>query len=80
MFKNLASDVIPDVSTNMSGMNMYLLSLRMPFCARYSIKQIQIPADGTFHGEDVDVGNVLWIDDIDRNRQVIDNEVFAESK
>ena len=80
MFKNLASDVIPDVSTNMSGANMYLLSLRMPFCARYKVKQIQIPADGTFHGEDVDVGNVLWIDDIEGNRQIIENEVFAESK
>ena len=80
MFKNLASDVIPDVATNMSGLNMYLLSLRMPLCARYTIKQIQIPADGTYHGEDVDVGNVLWIDDLDANRNVIEDEVFAQSK
>ena len=45
MFKNLASDVIPDVSTNMDEFEMYLLSLRVPFAARYKTKQIQIPAD-----------------------------------
>ncbi|SHM33664.1 LCP family protein [Ruminococcus flavefaciens] len=77
MFKNLASDVIPDVSTNMSTFNAYLLSLRLPFAARYKMKQIQIPAENTFYGEDVDVGNVLRVD-FDQNMDVIQNEVFAK--
>ncbi len=77
MFKNLATDVIPDVSTNMSTFKAYLLSLRLPFTFGYSIKQIQIPAEGTFYGEDVDVGNVLQIDR-EANINVINSEIFAQ--
>ena len=77
MFKHLASDVIPDVSTNMSTLDAYLLSLRLPFAARYKMKQIQIPAEGTFYGEDVEVGNVLQVD-FDANMDVIEREVFAK--
>ena len=77
IFKNLASDVIPDVTTNMSSMKMYLLSLRLPFLAGYDTKQIQIPAEGTYYGADVDVGNVLEIDR-KKNQDIIDDEVFAE--
>lgn len=77
MFKNLASDVIPDVTTNMSTIEAYLLSLRLPFAVGYSVKQIQIPAEGTFYGDDVDVGNVLQIDR-DENSDIIDREVFAK--
>ena len=77
IFKNLASDVIPDVATNMSTPKAYLYSLRLPFALRYKTKQIQIPAEGTFTGADVDVGNVLQID-FGENRKVIDEEVFAK--
>ncbi|WP_295072941.1 LCP family protein [Ruminococcus sp.] len=77
MFKRLASDVIPDVSTNMSTLDAYLLSLRLPFAARYKMKQIQIPAEGTFYGADVEVGNVLQVD-FDANMDVIEREVFAK--
>lgn len=77
MFKHLASDVIPDVSTNMSTLDAYLLSLRLPFAARYKMKQIQIPYDGTFYGADVDVGNVLQVD-FNANMDVIEREVFAK--
>ncbi|MCR5599732.1 MAG: LCP family protein [Ruminococcus sp.] len=77
IFKNLASDVIPDISTNMTTMRAYLLSLRLPFAARYNIKQIQIPAEGTYYGDDVDVGSVLQVDR-DANMKIIESEVFAK--
>lgn len=77
IFKNLASDVLPDVSTNMSTLKSYLLSLRLPFALRYSMKQIQIPAEGTYSGADVDVGNVLQIDR-EENTRIIEREVFAK--
>ena len=77
MFKNLASDVIPDVSTNMTDLKMYLLSLRVPFALRYDTKQIQIPAEGTYYGDDVDVGNVLQVDR-DANSDLIEREVFSQ--
>ena len=53
------------------------LSLRLPFLAGYDTKQIQIPAEGTYYGADVDVGNVLEIDR-KKNQEIIDDEVFAE--
>lgn len=77
IFKNLASDVIPDVSTNMSTPKAYLYSLRLPCTLKYKTKQIQIPAEGTFTAADVDVGNVLQVD-FGENRKVIDEEVFAK--
>lgn len=77
IFKNLASDVIPDVATNMSTGKAYLYSLRLPFAMRYKTKQIQIPAEGTYSGADVDVGSVLQVD-FDANRKIIENEVFAK--
>jgi len=78
IFKNLASDVIPDVTTNMTGMNMYLLSLRVPFAIGYKTKQLQIPAEGTYSGMDTDAGNVLQID-MAENQRIIDKEVFSGS-
>lgn len=84
IFVNLASDVMPDVSTNMSAAEMYLFSLRLPFALGYETKQLRIPVDGSFHGEDVPDGdyyqNVLRIDDWYANHSLIDNEIFADEK
>ena len=77
MFKNLAADVIPDVCTNMSDPEMYLLSLRVPFALKYETKQIQIPAEGTYTPADVEVGSVLQVDR-NANIDIIDKEVFSK--
>ena len=77
IFKNLASDVIPDITTNMDDLKMYLFSLRVPFAMRYKTKQLQIPAEGTYYPADVDVGSVLQIDNA-QNQQIIENEVFSK--
>ncbi|MDD7516973.1 LCP family protein [Ruminococcus flavefaciens] len=77
IFKNLASDVIPDISTNMSTLNAYLLSLRLPFVISYSMKQIQIPADGTFENISTEAGDSLSVD-FNTNIDIINKEVFAK--
>ena len=77
IFKNLASDVIPDITTNMDDLKMYLLSLRVHFAMRYKTQQVQIPAEGTYYPEDVDVGNVLQIDQT-QNQQIIEKEIFSK--
>ena len=59
IFTNIAKNVIPDVSTNMSTLEMYLYSLKVPFALRYDRKQIQVPYDDTFGAEDVWIGNDL---------------------
>lgn len=75
----IAKNVIPQVNTNMSSLGMYLLSLRLPFSVRYDVKQIQVPADGTFYPEDVwiydNVQSVLQVDFF-ANQDILRDEIF----
>lgn len=77
MLPKLAMNSIPDVSSNMSAAEMYLLSLRLPFALTYDKKQLQIPADGTFYTDSYDVGDVLCVD-FDSNYNVLLDTVFAQ--
>ena len=83
IFTNIATNVIPDVSTNMSTLEMYLYSLRMPFALSYDRKQIQVPYDGTFGAEDVWIGedlmNVLTVD-FDANYNRLQEDVFSSRR
>ncbi|MBO5104754.1 MAG: LCP family protein, partial [Ruminococcus sp.] len=77
----IAKSVIPKVNTNMSSMGMYLLSLRLPTSIRYDVKQLQIPADNTFHPEDIwfddgSVQSVLQVD-FNANYNIISEEIFS---
>lgn len=77
----IAKNVVPQVSTNMSTLGMYLLSLRIPSVLRYDMKQVQIPADNTFYPEDVytyygDIQSVLTVD-FDANYNIIEEEIFG---
>lgn len=77
----ISKNVIPKVSTNMSSVEMYLLSLRLPFAVRYDVSQIQIPAENTFYPEDVwtadgDIQNVLQVD-FSANQNVLMDEIFS---
>ena len=83
IFTNMAKNVIPDVSTNMSTLEMYLYSLRLPFALSYERKQIQVPYDGTFGAEDVWIGedlmNVLTVD-FGANRERLQQDVFSTNR
>jgi len=77
----ISKNVIPQVNTNMSSIGMYLLALRLPFSVRYDVKQIQIPAEGTYYPEDVwtasgDIQNVLQVD-LNANYNILENEIFS---
>lgn len=77
----IARNVIPEVNTNMSSIAMYLFSLRVPFAVTYDVKQIQVPADGTFYAEDVwtsygELQNVLQVD-FGANYNVLETEIFS---
>ena len=77
VIKGVASNVVPNLTSNMSIGNMYLLSLRAPFVIGYDIQKIQIPADGTFYGDDsTPSGSVLQVD-FDANRKIIEDTVFS---
>ncbi|MDE5936370.1 MAG: LCP family protein, partial [Ruminococcus sp.] len=45
---NISKSVMPNVSTNIPSMDMYTLSLRVPFLIGYETQQLQIPADNTY--------------------------------
>ena len=75
---NIATNVIPDVSTNMSTAELYLYSLRLPFALGYDHKQIQIPVDGTFYADSNECGDVLQVD-FDSNYNFLCDSVFSRT-
>lgn len=58
----LMSSALPQISTNMTTGELYLLSLRAPVAVWYDIRQQQIPADGTWSAADIGGVSVLQID------------------
>lgn len=72
----LISSAMPHLGTNMSDMELYLLSLRVPTAVRYQIQQLQIPADGTFTPADIDGQSVLQVD-FNANTQILQDSVFS---
>lgn len=70
---------LPELSTNLSVGKSYGYTLRAPFLLiGYQLKTQQIPADGTFYGDDVDGESVLRVD-CDANRQVLKDTIYRKS-
>ncbi len=83
MLSDVASNVIPQVSTNMSTFDMYVYSIRLPFAVRYATKQVRIPAENTYsygsaylYGAEQSVLEVNFA----ANEQIIQDEVFSDKK
>lgn len=77
MISSVASKAVPQLTTNMSTGELYLLSLRLPFILGYDMSQIQIPANGTYTGATKDCGSVLETD-FNANYNILLSEVFGE--
>ncbi len=73
----VSKEALPNITSNMTRAKLYTLSLRLPFVLTYDTKQLQIPADGTFWGENVTAGAVLAMD-YASNIEIIEDTVFAE--
>ncbi|MBQ8435881.1 MAG: LCP family protein [Oscillospiraceae bacterium] len=74
---SLMGEAFPDLSTNMSKFDMYLLALRLPFLIGYDIQQLRIPAEDTYWGSDIDGQSVLEID-VDANLDIIEEELYGK--
>lgn len=73
----LTKKALPYITTNMDKSALYFLSLRVPFVLRYDIKQLQIPAEGTYGNlTGTPSGDVLEID-FGKNIAIIEDEVFS---
>lgn len=73
----ISESVMPDVSTNMTSQELYMLSLRAPFTAGYKTEQMQIPAENTYYGEYTASGDALIVD-FDANYNIIKDKVFSD--
>lgn len=73
---SLFSKSIPQLTTNMSTSELYLLSLRLPTLLVYSTQQQQIPADGTWSNGTANGQDVLKVD-FEANRQLLQDTIFA---
>lgn len=75
----LMKSALPHFMTNMSTLDLYLLSLRMPLLLGYGMQQQQIPADGTWSGADINGQSVLQID-FAANTQRLRETAYASTK
>lgn len=75
----LISAALPQLSTNMSTSDMYLLSLRVPVAAGYEIVQQRVPAEGTWWDDTVGDQSVLQVD-FDANKTILQDTVYSSSK
>lgn len=74
---NISKTVLPNVTTNMTSEELYMLSLRLPLMIGYETEQLQIPADNTYYGEYTSSGDALIVD-FDANYNIIKENVFSE--
>ncbi len=73
----VAKEALPSMNTNMSKLNMYLLSLRGPgFLLGYDVEQMRIPADDTYWGSDIDGMYVLEVD-FEENIDLIEDKLYG---
>ena len=82
--KKVSKNALPHLTTNMTKGKLYLLSLKLPFYLKNDTKQLQIPVDGSYTGENVynsdgSYQSVLTVD-FDKNCDVIEDEVFSDKK
>ncbi len=78
MITDIANNAVPQVTTNIPQGSLYMLSLRLPFVIGYDIGQLQIPAEGTYSGENVSgAGSVLRVD-FEANTDILREEIFGE--
>ena len=79
--KKLTNNVMPQLTTNMKTLDLYLLSLRVPFIMKYDFVQVQVPAEDTYYSDNVElyggIQNVLSVD-FDANYDIIKSEVFDD--
>lgn len=72
----IVKSALPQLSTNMSTGELYLLSLRLPFLASYDLEQQRIPTEGTYYNTTTDDGGDALGIDFDANLEVIMKTIF----
>lgn len=71
----LVSSALPELSTNMSGTELYLLSLRCPLFLGYDMVQQRVPAEETWWNDTINDQSVLQVD-FEANKAFLQDTVF----
>ncbi len=76
---SMLGSAFPDLQTNMSGFDMYLLSLRLPILMGfYDMQQLRIPVEDSFYDYTTDDGQSALGIDIDPNLDLVEYELYAD--
>jgi len=72
----MLKSALPQLSTNMTTGELYLLSLRIPFLLSYDLEQQRIPAEDTYYNTYTDDGGDALGIDFDANLEIIRKSLF----
>lgn len=74
----ILKSALPQLSTNMTTGELYILSLRLPFLFSYDLEQQRIPAEDTYYNTYTDDGGDALGIDFDANLDIIKDTIFGE--
>lgn len=74
----ILKSALPQLSTNMTTGELYVLSLRLPFLFSYELEQQRIPAEDTYYNTYTDDGGDALGIDFDSNLEIIKDTIFGE--
>ena len=77
VISSIASNAIPQISTNMDTSSLYLLSLKLPLLLGDEMQQIQIPADNTYWSTTTSSGGDALGFDFDANYAILRDQVYG---
>jgi|GEM_PF-1645985 len=73
----IMKNALPQIGTNMSTLDLYWLSLQAPFLLGRDVKQVRIPAEGTYSGQSKSGCGEVLVVDFDKNIKIIRDEIFG---
>lgn len=70
---------LPYIGSDMSSLDMYLLSLRVPsLLIGYDLEQMRVPADGTWSYDETDDGQSILGVDFAANTQILKDKIYMD--
>lgn len=75
--KELLQSFLPELTTNLTQKECYLLSLQAPKLVTYDIVQNSIPAEGTYQNATIREMSVLQVD-FDANKKILRENIYGE--
>ena len=72
---NFANTTASQITSNMDTIDMYRLSLQIPFALGYDIVQQRVPADDTWYYDDID-GQSVIVADFEQNNKYLAETIY----